>query len=67
MVFTGTLVPAFTFSETHPFPTPQVRRCSGLLPTNPAGPGDVTPPVSNAGDEVTRGLPHPVYDNHLIL
>ncbi len=55
------------FSETHPFPTPQVRRCSDLLPVNPAGPGDVTLPVSHAGDEVTRELPHSVYDNHLIL
>ncbi len=30
-------------------------------------PGDVTLPVSLEGDEVTRGLPHSVYDNHLIL
>lgn len=30
-------------------------------------PGYVTLPVSLEGDEVTRGLPHSVYDNHLIL
>lgn len=58
------------FSETHLFPTTQVHHCSGLLPVNPAGPGDVTLPVSLAGDEVTRGLPHSVTgliilkDNH---
>lgn len=54
-------------SEMYPFPTPQVRRCSGLLPVNPAGSADVTLPVSRAGDEVTCGLLHSVYDNYLIL
>jgi hypothetical protein len=55
-----------TFSGTRPFPTPQARRCSGLLPVNSAGSGDVILPVSREGDEVTRGSPHSAYDNHLI-